>query len=92
MDRGEFYSLFGMAWVFGWVIVALVAWHMKNKQRAKKHEIIHEERMKAMEKGIPLPEVPEFEEKRNHGGFWRSQSMNPRWPLGVGAIVVMGLM
>jgi hypothetical protein len=32
--------------------------YLKNQSRQKKMEIIHEERMAAMEKGIPLPEFP----------------------------------
>lgn len=32
--------------------------YMKHQSRQKRMEIIHEERMAAMEKGIPLPEFP----------------------------------
>ena len=32
--------------------------YLRHKTRQKKIEIIHEERMAAMEKGIPLPEFP----------------------------------
>ena len=32
--------------------------YMKHQSRLKKLEIIHQERMSAMEKGIPLPEFP----------------------------------
>jgi hypothetical protein len=32
--------------------------HLKHQQRLRKIDIIHEERMAAMEKGIPLPEFP----------------------------------
>jgi hypothetical protein len=32
--------------------------YMKHQSRQKRIEIIHQERMAAMEKGIPLPEFP----------------------------------
>ncbi len=32
--------------------------HVKHRSRQKRIEIIHQERMAAMEKGIPLPEFP----------------------------------
>jgi cytochrome c biogenesis protein CcdA len=43
-----------------------------------------------MEKGIPLPELPGYEERiRNSNGRWSQIKLNPRWPLGIGAIFVM---
>src|SRR5262245_30198110 len=50
--------LFSVVWVFGWVLLLLAAWHLKGLRRQKKLELIHRERMMAMEKGIPLPELP----------------------------------
>ncbi len=52
----------------GMASIALVAgivgyFHISHRSRQRKLEIIHEERMAAMEKGIPLPEFP-LEEKR----------------------------
>lgn len=32
--------------------------HIKHQSRQKRLQVIHEERMAAMEKGIPLPELP----------------------------------
>src|SRR5579863_6819995 len=32
--------------------------YVKNRSRQKRIEIVHQERMAAMEKGIPLPEFP----------------------------------
>ena len=47
----------------GMVAIALAAGilgylYMKHQSRQKRIEIIHQERMLAMEKGIPLPEFP----------------------------------
>jgi len=52
----------------GSVVLALAAGivgyiYMKQQGRQKRMEIIHQERMAAMEKGIPLPEFP-FEPER----------------------------
>ena len=90
MDNGQFYSALGVVWVFGFVAVLLVAWHLRSRRQLEKLNMIHVERMKAMEKGIPLPEFPEINEDeiRVHGlGATR---WNPRWPLGVGALLIMG--
>jgi len=38
---------------------ALVAWlYFRHMERRRRLEIIHQERMAAMDKGIPLPELP----------------------------------
>jgi len=39
--------------------------YLKHQRGQKRMEIIHQERMAAMEKGIPLPEFP-FEQPREH--------------------------
>jgi len=84
--------MFSLCWVFGWVILLLVAWHLKGQRRQRMLELAHKERMMAMEKGVPLPELPEYAEPRRPGlaaevvGQIR---LNPRWPLGVGALSIM---
>ena len=97
MDNGQFYAALGLFWVFGVAAVLLIAWHMRNKRRLEKLQIIHEERMKAMEKGIPLPEFPELEESESNiiignalASNIQSKPWNPRWPLGVGVLLIMG--
>ncbi len=39
--------------------------YLKHQSRQRRMEIIHEERMAAMEKGIPLPELPLDLEQRS---------------------------
>jgi hypothetical protein len=83
--------MFSLFWVFGWVILLLVAWQLRSSRRERKVERQHKERMMAMEKGIPLPELPADDEPRRPlvaelGGSIR---INPRWPLGLGALFVM---
>lgn len=80
----------GIIFSFGiagfWVLV----WHLRGQRRQKRLEMIHQERMLAMEKGIPLPELPEFPEARpsaRSGAEWGP--LNPRWPLGVGMIFIL---
>ena len=95
MDQGQFYSALGAVWVFGFATVLLVAWHLRGKRRLEKLSIIHEERMKAMEKGIPLPEFPELSETESVLGKALATNIetrpwNPRWPLGVGVLLIMG--
>ena len=92
-----FHSALGVAWVFGFATVLLIAWHLRNKRQLERLKIIHEERMKAMEKGIPLPEFPELsgdESKVIIGKALASnieaRPWNPRWPLGVGVLLIMG--
>ena len=55
----------------GMVVLALAAGvvgylHVKHQTRRKRLELIHQERLVAMEKGIPLPEFP-LEQRPNPG-------------------------
>ena len=47
--------LFALVWVFGWVLLLMLIWHLRGRRRERRMEMIHKERMMAMEKGIPLP-------------------------------------
>ena len=84
--------LFTLFWVFGWVLLLILIWHLKGQRREKRMEMIHKERMMAMEKGIPLPELPDFGEPSEKSVLAEavgSIRINPRWPLGLGALFVM---
>ena len=96
MNQGQFYSALSVVWVFGFVTVFIVIWHLRSKRRLEKLSMIHEERMKAMEKGIPLPEFPSFEDEEAPdriggalAGHIEGISWNPRWPLGLGVLLIM---
>jgi hypothetical protein len=83
--------VFTLFWVFGWVLLLILIWHLKGRRRERRMEMIHKERMMAMEKGIPLPELPDFAEPARStvaeaAGWIR---INPRWPLGLGAVFIM---
>jgi Domain of unknown function (DUF6249) len=83
---------FSLFWVFGWVILLLVAWHLKGQRRQRRLELAHKERMMAMEKGVPLPELPEYDDPQRRpllAEVVGQVRVNPRWPLGLGAVSVM---
>jgi hypothetical protein len=84
--------MFSLFWVFGWVILLLVAWHLRATRRERRLERLHKERMMAMEKGVPLPELPVDDEPARRPLLQEvvgSIRINPRWPLGLGALSVM---
>ena len=84
--------LFSLIWVFGWVILLLAAWHLMGVRRQRRLELAHKERMMAMEKGIPLPELPDSDEPGRRTLVAEAVGqirINPRWPLGVGALSIM---
>lgn len=97
MDNSQFFPALGAVWVFGFAAVLIVAWHLRSKRQLQKLNMIHEERMKAMEKGIPLPEFPELREDESSAiigkalaSNMQARLWNPRWPLGVGVLLIMG--
>jgi len=84
--------VFTLFWVFGWVLLLILIWHLKGQRRQRRIELVHQERMLAMEKGIPLPELPDFAEAPARSALVEAVAsirINPRWPLGLGAIFVM---
>jgi hypothetical protein len=84
--------LYSVIWVFGWVLLLILIWHLKGRRRERRLDMIHKERMMAMEKGIPLPEMPEFAEPSGRSTLAETIGairINPRWPLGLGAVLAM---
>ncbi len=82
----------------GIIVVALAAaflgyFYMKHAERQRRLEIVHQERLVAMDKGIPLPELPidppRVEKGPNpqatlvHGIVWTA--------FGLGAMIALGL-
>ena len=55
-------------------------------------EMIQKERLAALEKGIPMPEMPDYDDGSRPAfeTMTAVSRLNPRWPLGLGAILVMG--
>lgn len=92
-NEGFFWALLGMTWVFACAAVLIIIWHLRSKRRLEKMGLIHEERMKAIEKGVPLPEFPELSEEakmQQMDKIFTPPKWNPRWPIGVGVLIMMG--
>lgn len=82
--------LFALFWVFGWAVLLVLVWHLRASRRERRMMLIHKERMLAMEKGSPLPELPEYVEPRSMvAEAVAAVRLNPRWPLGLGVISIL---
>ncbi len=42
--------LYNLLWIFGWVLVVMAVWLVRSGRRQRRIEIIHAERMAAIEK------------------------------------------
>jgi len=80
--------VYKLLWIFGWATVFLIVWFVKGARRQRRLELLHAERMAAMQKGIPLPELPDEDYQRRRS-LARHAQVNPRWPLGAGAVLAM---
>lgn len=62
MKDEYFWTVVGLIWVFGWVTV----WYLRRRaleaRALKLRELLHRERLAAIDKGVPLPEIPAEEE------------------------------
>ena len=75
--------VYKLIWVFGWVLVILAVWFVRGRRRERRLDMIHAERMAAMDKGVPLPELPDYEDRRHAGPH------SPRTVLGAGITIAM---
>lgn len=64
MRDDYFWALFGLAWVFGWALVWLLVHLQRQRTRLRLREMAHRERLAALERQVPLPELPELDEDR----------------------------
>ena len=69
----------------GIVVMAIAAgfvgyWYFRHRERQRRLEIVHAERMAAMDKGIPLPELP-IDPPHTPA------PPDPRWPLVAGIVL-----
>ena len=88
-DDGMFWAALGMTWMLAIAVVLIVIWYLRNKQRLARMAMVHEERLRAIEKGTPLPEFPGLDEEAEFVRRTPVFEANPRWPLGAGALFVM---
>jgi hypothetical protein len=71
-------------------VFMLVIRHQNLQRYRIRLEMIQKERLIAMEKGLPLPEAADYDEPRRAEPRFSNLLVNPRWPLGVGAILICG--
>ena len=80
-----------MFWVFGWLFFFLALKGMNDRRKRHRLELIAKERLAALEKGVPMPELPDYDEPRRPP-LSAHLRWNPRWPLGAGAVsILLGL-
>ena len=53
---------FALVWIFGWAAVWLVRKRAREANAMKRRELVHQERLAAIERGVPLPEIPDLED------------------------------
>lgn len=86
------FALFSLVWVFGWGVLLVIVWHLRASRKQRRLEMIHAERMAALEKGLPPAELPEYAALPGESPVADALAelrLNPRWPLGVGAVSVL---
>ena len=81
------------------LVGALVAWlYFRNKERQRRMDIVHQERLVAMERGFPLPELPSEPTKPPgdpgqmliHGVAWVAMGLGGMLALGLTAMNING--
>ena len=84
--------LMGPLWVLGLSTVYYFFRKQKARQKMHLYDRIHAERMKAIEQGIPYPELPPYIDEEEEKTVQRVEMkrLNPRWPLGLAAILICG--
>ena len=81
-------AMLGLTWVTLWAVFVLILIHMKNRKRQKTLELIHKERMAALDKGVPPPEWPDYNGTglNGEGAGWGA---GPKAQLGTGGLLLM---
>lgn len=82
-DQGMFWAALGMAWVFGFAVVVIVVWNLRSKRKIERLKLVHEERLRAMEKGLAPPELPDL-----GGGLGDALRPPPNWALALGLVLI----
>lgn len=77
-----------MFWVFGWLFFFLALKFLNDRRKRHRLELIAKERLAALEKGVPMPELPDYDDARRPSLAARMR-WNPRWPLGAGAMSIL---
>lgn len=80
----------GPIWAFGWALIFYLFHREKTKRRLHVFDLIHKERMQAIEKGLPYPELPPYavEDEEQHGHSV-SKPISPRKVTGMAIIIIL---
>ena len=81
----------GPIWAFGWALIFYLFHREKTKRRLHVFDLIHKERMQAIEKGLPYPELPPYaieDEESDPHRHWKPVS--PRRVAGFGVVIILG--
>lgn len=85
-------QLFGLLWtIVAGAFFVLIKWLNVRRERVKL-DFIHRERLAAMERGIPMPEVADYDGQRTTRveSLLAFMRVNPRWPIGAGILLILG--
>ncbi len=87
--------LLALLFIFGWAGFVILTKHLRNKNRLRTRDMIHKERMLAMEKGVPLGELPDHLSQAENGEDESYvPSINGDWDrriaLGLGLVFLFG--
>jgi len=88
----ELVGLLSMAWILGCAALLVLVWHLRASRRQHRLDLIHRERLAAIEKGVPLPELPDYGDGSADSPLAEALArlrLDPRWPLGAGAVCIM---
>jgi len=81
----------GPIWAFGWALIFYLFHREKTKRRLHVFDLIHKERMQAIEKGLPYPELPPYAiEDEEHHRQAPSKPISPRKVAGLAIVVILG--
>ncbi len=97
MREINFWLFIGMGFtiIFWWAVISLLFKYLRYRNRLKLREMVHKERMAAIEKGISPPELPEESlEHLSEERMWESYSFGNhrinKLALALGLVLLFG--
>ncbi len=89
MNQEFFWALVVMVWVFGWAVIWLLRKKAREALTLSRREMLHRERLAAIEKGLPMDELPPEEEEAVPWFSAEVDRLRNRWLLRIS--LVLGL-
>ncbi|MBL8175533.1 MAG: hypothetical protein JNK48_12740 [Bryobacterales bacterium] len=82
----------GPIWAFGWALIFYLFHREKTKRRLHVFDLIHKERMQAIEKGLPYPELPPYavDEEEGRGESAPAKPLSTRKVVGAAVVIILG--